>query len=167
VTVLFWRALVAFVVLPGAVAFAIPLGLLAPHPVDATFDHRAWLPLAVGGALLVWCVRDFYANGKGTLAPWAPPKYLVTTGPYRVSRNPMYIAVALVLWSWATGFHSWPLATYAIVVMVAFHVRIIVNEEPFLARVHKDEWERYKARVPRWFGKGTNAFTTKVTKVDR
>jgi len=36
--------------------------------------------------------------------------------------------------------------------MAAFHLRVVYNEEPFLARTHGDDWERYKARVPRWVG---------------
>ena len=145
------RAVVAFLVLPGTVAFVVPLVLLRPGRA-ASFDLLGLVPFCVGTALLLWCVRDFYAAGKGTLAPWAPPQRLVTIGWYRFSRNPMYIAVALILWGWALGFRSRALAIYALVVMVAFHVRVVVNEEPWLARTHGDEWARYKAQVPRWIG---------------
>ena len=55
------------------------------------------LPLAIGIVLLLWCVRDFYVVGRGSLAPWAPPKNLVTIGLYRVTRNPMYVAVLTIL----------------------------------------------------------------------
>ena len=108
--------------------------------------------LSVGLVLLLWCVRDFYVAGKGTLAPWAPPEYLVTVGLYRVSRNPMYVGVLIVLWGWAIGFHSRGLATYALVFMLGFHLRVVFGEEPWLARRHGEQWERYKASVPRWFG---------------
>jgi protein-S-isoprenylcysteine O-methyltransferase Ste14 len=147
---LFWQALLAFLLLPGLVAFAIPLGFLAPTTPDVGFDAMALLPLTVGTALLLWCVRDFYTAGKGTLAPWAPPQRLVVTGLYRLSRNPMYIAVTLVLWGWALGFRSWPLTIYAIAVMAAFHLRVVFSEEPWLARTHGETWTNYRARVPRW-----------------
>jgi protein-S-isoprenylcysteine O-methyltransferase Ste14 len=103
--------------------------------------------------LLLWCVRDFYVAGKGTLAPWSPPQHLVVKGLYRLSRNPMYIAVLLVISGWALGFHSRALALYALGVLVAFHLRVIINEERFLARTHGVEWVRYKASVPRWLGR--------------
>ena len=111
-----------------------------------------FLPLSLGVALLLWTVRDFYVAGRGTLAPWAPPEELVVVGLYRISRNPMYIAVILVLAAWAIGFHSRSLAVYAAVVAVAFHLRVVLGEEPWLARTHHEKWSRYKAQVPRWIG---------------
>src|SRR5215470_1754879 len=98
---MFLRALVAFLVLPGTIAFAIPVlslwsngRLILTHPLGL-------IVLGVGIAALLWCVRDFYVAGKGTLAPWAPPRNLVVVGLYRYSRNPMYVAVSLVLLGWA------------------------------------------------------------------
>ena len=143
------RAILAFLVLPGTVAFLIPWLLLqSGHPVDTL----GLIPFMPGILLLLWCVRDFYVAGKGTLAPWSPPRHLVVTGLYRLSRNPMYIAVVSVLWGWALGFHSRAIAVYALVVMVVFHLRVVLGEEPWLARAHGEEWARYKAHVPRWFG---------------
>ena len=110
---MFARALFAFLALPGIVAFAIPLALWR----SGSFDSVGLLPIGIGSAALVWCVRDFYVAGKGTLAPWAPPKNLVVCGLYRYSRNPMYVAVILILAGWAPGFHSRLLLGYMVVVM--------------------------------------------------
>ena len=89
--------------------------------------------------------------GKGTLAPWAPPRELVVTGLYRYSRNPMYIAVVLVLAGWALGSRSRFLTIYAMAVTLAFHLRVVVGEEPWLARTYGEKWANYKTQVPRWF----------------
>jgi protein-S-isoprenylcysteine O-methyltransferase Ste14 len=149
---LFWRALIAFLVLPGLFAFAIPLLWIAPRGLDRSFDPLGLVPLGLGVILLLWTVRDFYVAGRGTLAPWSPPKELVEVGLYRFSRNPMYIAVILVLVGWAVGFRSWVLGAYALVLAVGFHLRVVLGEEPWLARTHGEKWTRYRERVPRWVG---------------
>jgi len=146
---LFARALVAFLVQPGVVAFLVPLLLARP---GSTAFSNWWgaLPLGVGIVLLLAGVREFYVAGRGTLAPWAPPTALVVTGPYRWSRNPLYVAVLLILSGWAIGFRSWPVALYAVVVLVAFQLRIVLHEEPRLARAFADNWIQYRERVSRW-----------------
>jgi protein-S-isoprenylcysteine O-methyltransferase Ste14 len=103
-----------------------------------------------GTVLLLWCVRNFYVVGRGTLAPWSPPQALVKTGPYRLSRNPMYVAVSLILCGWAIGFESPRHAIYAVVVMLVFFLRVKFGEEPALDRQFYEEWRRYKMRVRRW-----------------
>lgn len=151
-TKLFWKAMIAFLALPGMVAFAIPLLLFEPKGPESPGRAVGLVPLTAGILLLLWCVREFYVAGRGTLAPWSPPRNLVVTGLYRFSRNPMYLAVMSILLGWAIVFHSWPLAIYALAVGVAFHLRIVFGEEPWLARTFGEQWLRYKAEVPRWLG---------------
>jgi protein-S-isoprenylcysteine O-methyltransferase Ste14 len=147
--VLFLRALLSFLVLPGIVAFVMPAWLA--WPLNGRVLHLVGVPPFVAGvALLMWCVREFYAAGKGTLAPWDPPPHLVVSGPYRVSRNPMYVGVVLILIGWAAAFALRALWYYAGAVTVIFHLRVVLGEEPWQARAFGDEWERYRARVPRW-----------------
>jgi protein-S-isoprenylcysteine O-methyltransferase Ste14 len=149
----FLKAALAFLALPGMVAFAVPLLVLAPDGPSAFALWPAATLLVAGSFLLLWCVRDFYVEGKGTLAPWSPPQHLVVSGLYRVSRNPMYVAVTLILGAWSAGFRSRTLTIYAVCVAIAFHLRVVFGEEPWLARRYGDQWERYRACVPRWFGR--------------
>ncbi|MFL5613031.1 MAG: methyltransferase family protein [Gemmatimonadaceae bacterium] len=145
----FWRAAVAFLLLPGTVAFIVP-ALLRPATAQL---HLVGMPiLLVGAFLLLWCVRDFYVAGRGTLAPWSPPQRLVIIGLYRLSRNPMYIAVLVILCGWSTLYASRTQWLYAVIVAVAFHLRVILGEEPWLARTYGSAWDAYRARVPRWLG---------------
>jgi protein-S-isoprenylcysteine O-methyltransferase Ste14 len=153
-TPMFARALFAFIAMPGMVAFAIPAvwlwrsGRLEPeHPAGL-------LLLAIGTAGLLWCVRDFYVHGKGTLAPWSPPRDLVVGGLYRHSRNPMYVCVVAVLLGWAAAFASAGLAAYAVLIGLAFHLRVVHGEEPWLARRHGAAWGAYARDVPRWLHLG-------------
>ena len=135
-----WRAILAFLALPGMVAFAVPLWLAWSEPArrGAALWPAAWLVVLAGASLLLWCVREFYVAGRGTLAPWSPPRSLVTSGPYRLSRNPMYIGAIDVL------------LVYALAVVIAFHLRVLVSEEPWARRTFGADWEDYRARVPRW-----------------
>ena len=149
---LLFRAVIAFLAVPGLVAFIVPL-LIATSSVSRQVLNPISLPvLAIGIFLLLWCVRDFYVTGRGTLAPWSPPKHLVIVGLYRFSRNPMYIAVFIILLGWAIGFGSLPLVLYAVVVVTLFHLRVIFYEEPRLEREFGEEWIGYRADVPRWIG---------------
>lgn len=152
VKTLWWRAVLAFLALPAVVAFVVPVLLLGGRLAGLSFSLLALIPFTAGVVLLLWCVGAFYRTGRGTLAPWDPPRALVVTGVYRLSRNPMYVAVVLILCGWALGFWSRPLAIYAIVVTTAFHLRVVFGEEPWLARTYGADWERYKGHVPRWLG---------------
>lgn len=144
-----WRALLAFLALPGTVALVVPVWIVLRG--KALVVHPAGVVLLLAGfAALLWCVRDFYVSGKGTLAPWSPPKKLVVVGLYRYSRNPMYVAVSLMLFGWALTYESTTLLIYAVCVLIAFHARIILGEEPWLARTFGSDWDLYKSRVPRW-----------------
>jgi len=145
---LLFRAIVAFLVLPGMVAFAVPFAWIgSAHP---QLHFMGLIPLISGTALLLWCVREFYISGRGTLAPWAPPQQLVVSGPYRYSRNPMYVSVALILFGWALLYWSKSLVVYLIGVLVAFHFRVLLAEEPAAIRRFGEDWKAYRDRTSRW-----------------
>ena len=149
---LFARALFAFLVLPFTIGFVIPLFVIEPRWRERPFELLALGPLVAGALLLLTCVREFYVSGKGTLAPWSPPVHLVTSGPYQFSRNPMYFAMTALMLGWAWAFYSMPLLWYALFMIAAFHARILLGEEPRLARVFGHQWAAYRAHVPRWIG---------------
>lgn len=144
------RALVAFLALPGMVAFVLPvwIGISRARPVRHVVP--AAVLLCLGTALLLWCVREFYVAGRGTLAPWNPPRRLVTSGPYRITRNPMYLGVDLILVGWCALWSSCALIIYAALFMIGFHLRVLLVEEPWARRRFGTEWDAYQARVPRW-----------------
>jgi protein-S-isoprenylcysteine O-methyltransferase Ste14 len=144
------RAMGAFLVLPGMVAFALPIWIgLSGGPPDR-YPRAALAPLAAGVLLLVWCVREFYVAGRGTLAPWDPPRHLVVSGPYRFSRNPMYIAVITVQIGWCLLWNSNTLILYTALFALGFHLRVLLFEEPWAQRQFGHTWSAYRSRVPRW-----------------
>ena len=104
--IMFRRALLAFLALPGIVAFVVPL-LIASADASNRSVSTSGVPVVLTGILLLlWCVRDFFVIGKGTLAPWDPPKRLVMVGLYRHVRNPMYVSVVVLVTGWALVFTS-------------------------------------------------------------
>jgi protein-S-isoprenylcysteine O-methyltransferase Ste14 len=147
---MFLRALFAFIALPGIVAFAIPISWLVSTSRTELAQPLGLVPLLAGCVGLLWCVRDFYVFGKGTLAPWSPPRHLVTAGLYRYSRNPMYVSVLLIVLGWAVSFDVRGLYWYALFVAIAFHLRVVLGEEPWLASTHGASWDDYAKRVRRW-----------------
>lgn len=147
---MFLRALRAFLVLPGLAAFIVPpvLALIDPWRTGVFF-LGAFIML-LGLVLLLWCVRDFYVSGKGTLAPWDPPKKLVVVGLYRHMRNPMYVGVLALVVGWSVLLTSPLLMLYALLLAVGFHIRVLTHEEPWLESRFGSEWLQYRSEVSRW-----------------
>jgi protein-S-isoprenylcysteine O-methyltransferase Ste14 len=148
--VLFLRALAALLVLPGTYAAVIPALIVANDRWRGAGVPAGWIPLALGIAILLWSVRDFYVAGKGTLAPWDPPKRLVVIGLYRFVRNPMYVSLMFLLLGWALVAGSPLLGGYALFFAIAFHLRVVLHEEPRLKQQFTADWSAYTATVPRW-----------------
>src|SRR5256885_1347275 len=99
--------------LPGTVTVLIPYWLLSSRSAGTFSNDQALrysgLPLIViGAAGLLWCIWEFFAEGRGTLAPIDPPKHLVVRGLYRYVRNPMYVSVVTILLGEAIFFMSLP-----------------------------------------------------------
>ena len=147
---LFLRALTALLVLPGTFAGIIPALIVSADRWRGNGFSFGWIPLAFGVATLLWCVRDFYVAGKGTLAPWDPPKHLVVIGLYRFVRNPMYVAIMLLLIGWTLIAGSPLLGGYGLLIAIAFHLRVVLYEEPRLRSQFPQAWADYTATVPRW-----------------
>jgi protein-S-isoprenylcysteine O-methyltransferase Ste14 len=144
------RALIAFLVLPGTFAGLIPAWIVSIDRWRGKPFEFGMLPLAAGAFIVLWCIRDFYVAGKGTLAPWDPPKNLVVVGLYQFIRNPMYVGILFFLTGWMCLAGSPLLVAYTLTMAIAFHLRIVLYEEPRLAKQFGEEWHAYASTVPRW-----------------
>lgn len=143
-------AIRAVLTLPALAALAVPLllGWLDPWSGDANPEGLTVVGL---GALVVYStVRAFFTQGRGTLAPWDPPRRLVTTGLFARVRNPMYIGVLVVVAGWAVTFRSPLVALYVSLLALGFHLRVVLHEESWAVDTFGDEWTRYRGHVPRW-----------------
>ena len=146
----FLRALAVFLFLPVVVGLAIPQALVSSDSWNRGSDPVG-LALAIAGfAGLVWSISEFYRVARRTLEPWAAPRRLVTSGPYRFLRNPMYVAALTLVIGQAWWLHSLEVALYSAVLAVMFYLRVTLYEEPWLASTFARDWDVYKARVGRW-----------------
>ncbi len=108
--------------------------------------------VAVVGALLaVSCVLVFAVVGKGTPAPFDPPRRLVVRGPYALVRNPMYVGAWLVLAGAALFYRTSALLLFDFAFIVATVLFVHLYEEPALRRQFGLEYDGYCALVGRWW----------------
>lgn len=143
----------------GLVLIYLPGHLLAwsgiVRPAAIELEQVAGMTIGmIGAAVALWCVLTFVSVGRGTPAPFDPPRRLVTKGPYRFVRNPMYIGTDLVLIGTALFYESVPLLGYAVLFALVAHVFVVLYEEPSLRRTFGKEYETYCHRVRRWWPSG-------------
>lgn len=148
-----WRQLRAIALLPVMVTVVVPAFLLSqsgselgPRPLAAV----GVVLVALGLALVIWTATLFARIGKGTLAPWDPTARLVVAGPYRHVRNPMISGVLAVLLGEAALFGSLPLLVWFGAVFALNAIYFPLVEEPGLRERFGEDYERYRANVPRW-----------------
>jgi protein-S-isoprenylcysteine O-methyltransferase Ste14 len=103
-----------------------------------------------GAALALWCVGTFAFIGRGTPAPFDPPRRLVVRGPYRFVRNPMYIGAWLALCGAAVFYQSVALLGFSGLFLAATHLFVVGYEEPTLRRIFGEAYEDYTSHVRRW-----------------
>jgi len=148
------------VIAPGTVAILIPWlytrWRFAP-PLLGIFEFRylgAAMILA-GVPVLADSFARFAAEGLGTPAPIFPTRRLIVTGLYRYVRNPMYLAVLSIIFGQGLLFGSRQVLVYGMFVFLAFHLFVLIYEEPTMRRSYGDEYSRYCANVPRWIPRTT------------
>ena len=97
----------------------------------------------------------FALQGLGTPAPIAPPRILVVTGLYRYVRNPIYVAVVAIILGQALLMADWRLIVYGVLLWLFFHLAVVGFEEPSLEQTFGEEYEAFRAAVPRWIPRMT------------
>ena len=134
--------------------FACLAVILATFLPGLTIDLPLWLPVLVGliGVLFLLPAVVSFANQKTTVDPRTPEAAtkLVTSGIYRITRNPMYVGMLLLL----VALAAWLAAASSLLPAIAFFLSIdrgqIRREEESLHQVFGDAFEAYASRVPRW-----------------
>ena len=127
-------------------------GIVRPPAIGAWQIAGALLG-AAGATLALTCIATFVFVGKGTPAPFDPPRRLVTRGPYRLVRNPMYIGAGLALAGAALFYRSMSLLGYAALFLLITHVFVVVYEEPTLRQTFDGDYTTYCQTTGRWWPK--------------
>ena len=151
----------AFLIFPINVMGVIPTFLVwcsRPGGVLEGFPYSfsnvrslvAMLLIAVGAGLCWKTVSLFIEYGEGTPAPFDPPRQLVIRGPYIYMRNPMMVAVCLVLSGEALLFALVPLGLWFLFFFGLCLILIPLWEEPDLEKRFGESYREYKQKVPRW-----------------
>jgi protein-S-isoprenylcysteine O-methyltransferase Ste14 len=140
---------------PGTITVLVPYLLLSSQFDSfriniSIFRFFGLIPILLGVMIYIWCAWDFTFIGKGTPAPFDPPKELVIKGPYQYVRNPMYVFVALVLIGEGIFFETTILFLFAVLAMPLFHLWVVLYEEPTLKRKFGSAYARYCENVRRW-----------------
>jgi len=155
-----WRTFRAILVLPFTVTVVIPALIALAGGARALPGLPTWLTLpavligavliALGIALLAWTVWLFHTTGKGTLAPFDPPKRLVVRGAYRHVRNPMITGVVSILLGEALTLQSPGLLIWAAIFLMFNMIYFPLVEERSLSKRFGPSYDEYVHNVPRW-----------------
>lgn len=154
------------IMMPVTVAVIVPLLLLSitrsANPgwsLPLFFSFLPVIPgvllIGAGVSLIAQTIRLFRHVGKGTLAPWNPPKHLVVEGVYRYVRNPMITGVGAVLLGEGIVMGSWPLLLWFGLFALVNAVYIPRVEEPDLLARFGASYREYMRHVPRWIPRRT------------
>lgn len=131
-----------------ALASAVPIALVPPslHVLTRVLG----IALIVAAALLVVVAPALFLRHRTTIIPHGRARTLVTGGPYRVTRNPMYLGLTAAYVGVALIVNVvWPLV-FLIVPLAVLQLRVIPFEEATLERIFGDEYRSYQQRVRRW-----------------
>ena len=111
-----------------------------------------WLGLVLSVLALVlgaWGRRTMH-GARTNISPLKPAVSLVTTGPFRFSRNPLYVAITLLYVGFTMLLNSWWGVLLLAPVLMALHWGVVRREERYLERKFGEEYDRYRSRVRRY-----------------
>ena len=105
--------------------------------------------ILMGIGLNIWS-DDLFKKEGTTVKPHELPSHLITNGPFRISRHPMYLGMAIILFGLAFFFGSLISFAYPVVFIVLIEILFIPTEERNLERTFGEAFLMYKRRVRRW-----------------
>jgi protein-S-isoprenylcysteine O-methyltransferase Ste14 len=120
--------------------------------IPGKWNLAGLIAVAVGLGLYVWCLTVHFRSYRSAVRVRFAPPHLVGGGPYRFSRNPMYVSGLFVWLGWAVFYGSPAVFTSLVLLWAVFAFRVIPHEERQLEALFGDDYLEYKRSVPRWIG---------------
>jgi protein-S-isoprenylcysteine O-methyltransferase Ste14 len=123
------------------------VGMHGFHSIFATVG--GWLLLALGFLVRVWATFLFYEQQMKVIM-LVPQRKLITSGPFRFSRNPLYLGGNVFIFFGAALLLGTPMGLIITALHLPLMDRFVRREEKQLAQAFGEEWIRYKKQVRRW-----------------
>ena len=135
----------------ASVVLMVVLGVVAPIAdiIPRSSRHIGTVMIVAGALLSLWAVLLF-RQARTTIRPFRQSSALVSRGPYRATRNPMYLGMVIALIGVAIRLGS--LTPFVVVPVFVWVIQtsFIQAEERLLEQTFGAEYARYRARVRRW-----------------
>lgn len=128
---------------------AKPLAITHSHGATVLRLSIAAL-LAIGYLALFLAALSAFRRAHTTLIPNRPASAVVSSGPYRWTRNPMYVSLTLLYLAVALWMNSWWPVLLLVVVVIVIQEAVIAREERYLMAAFPDEYVAYSSQVRRW-----------------
>jgi len=125
--------------------FLLPVKQIVHPPLI----YLGWLLIIAGSALNIWS-DQLFKKQKTTVKPNKKPTRLIDYGPFRISRNPMYLGMAVILFGVGIFLGTITAFTGAVLFIIAMEIYFISDEEKSMHEAFGSEFENYKAKVRRW-----------------
>lgn len=124
--------------------------LAAPFGLEIAVRRGAALTLIIGGLLLDGMAAGLFRRRGTAVEPWKPSTALVIEGPYRFSRNPIYVGFAVTYVGLAVAMDSWVALLMLLPCLVVVDRFVIQREERYLAATFGPPYDAYRKAVRRW-----------------
>jgi protein-S-isoprenylcysteine O-methyltransferase Ste14 len=155
-----WAVPIVWAVIVLAILVLLPVAVsrLGPHfgwnqSIPGSLNYLGLVAVAVGLGLYAWCLVFHFRSYSASVRMSFSPPHLVGGGPYRFSRNPMYVA-GLFTWLGWTIFYGSPAVFVTLVLLWSmFTFRVIPTEERQLEELFGEDYLEYKRSVRRWIGR--------------
>ncbi|HUE78823.1 MAG TPA: isoprenylcysteine carboxylmethyltransferase family protein [Sphingomicrobium sp.] len=127
-------------------------GLARLHGLGLVAEVRIWPAIAAlsTGVVIALLATGSFRRAGTDVKPWRSSTTLVTDGPFRWTRNPMYLGMSLIYIGLALAADSLAALLLLVPVLIIIQTQVIVREERYLEGKFGDEYRAYKARVRRW-----------------